>query len=191
MGPAISLSHQTGVAWAPLEPGGVAHPLSHTYRTADGHAITLNTLQGAAYWPEFCRLFGLEDLIEDPRFASQQLMIENSRAGADAIHAVFASLTFDELRDRLSKFSGQWAPVQDTVDITQDEQVKANGYLVEQAIEGGETYMLATAPVQFDGQVPTPARAPGFNEHGDAILSEELGLDWDRIVELKVKGIVA
>ena len=33
-------------------------------------------------------------------------------------------------------------------------------------------------------------RAPEFNEHADAILGE-LGLDWDRIVELKVRGVVA
>ena len=35
-----------------------------------------------------------------------------------------------------------------------------------------------------------PARAPEFNEHGDEILAE-LGLDWDTIVDLKVRGVVA
>jgi crotonobetainyl-CoA:carnitine CoA-transferase CaiB-like acyl-CoA transferase len=117
-------------------------------------------------------------------------MTENSREGAARIAEVFASAPFAEWEQKLSKFSGQWAPVLDSVSIMEDEQVRANGYLVEQEIEGGETYMLATAPVQFDGEVPKPARAPGFNEHGDAIL-EELGLDWDRIVELKVNGVVA
>ena len=36
----------------------------------------------------------------------------------------------------------------------------------------------------------TPGRAPEFNEHGDAILAD-LGLDWDTIVDLKVRGVVA
>jgi hypothetical protein len=44
--------------------------------------------------------------------------------------------------------------------------------------------------VQFDGQPSRPSRAPEFNEHGDAIL-EGLGLDWDAIVDLKVRGVVA
>jgi hypothetical protein len=35
-----------------------------------------------------------------------------------------------------------------------------------------------------------PGRAPEFNEHGDAIL-EELGVDWDTIVDLKVRGVIA
>jgi hypothetical protein len=44
--------------------------------------------------------------------------------------------------------------------------------------------------VTYDGQPPRPRRAPGFNEHGDEILGD-LGLDWDRIVDLKVRGVVA
>jgi crotonobetainyl-CoA:carnitine CoA-transferase CaiB-like acyl-CoA transferase len=52
------------------------------------------------------------------------------------------------------------------------------------------TFKLATAPVQFGGEPSLAKRAPEFNEHGDAIL-EGLGYDWDTIVELKVKGVVA
>jgi hypothetical protein len=37
---------------------------------------------------------------------------------------------------------------------------------------------------------PTARRAPEFNEHGDEILAE-LGLDWDAIIDLKVRGVVA
>jgi crotonobetainyl-CoA:carnitine CoA-transferase CaiB-like acyl-CoA transferase len=44
--------------------------------------------------------------------------------------------------------------------------------------------------VQFDETPAVPGRAPEFNEHGDAILTE-LGLDWDSIVDLKVRGVVA
>ena len=45
-------------------------------------------------------------------------------------------------------------------------------------------------PSQYDGQPAKPKRAPEFNEHGDAILGD-LGLDWDAIVDLKVRGVVA
>ncbi len=38
---------------------------------------------------------------------------------------------------------------------------------------------------------PSPtARAPEFNEHGDEILTELLGYDWETVVEMKVKGAV-
>jgi hypothetical protein len=44
--------------------------------------------------------------------------------------------------------------------------------------------------VQFDEEPPQPGRAPEFNEHGDDIL-QSIGLDWDTIVDLKVRGVVA
>ena len=44
--------------------------------------------------------------------------------------------------------------------------------------------------MQFDEEPPPAQRAPEFNEHGDAILSE-LGIGWDTIVDLKVRGVVA
>ncbi len=45
------------------------------------------------------------------------------------------------------------------------------------------------SPVQFDEKPTATARAPEFNEQGDEIL-QELGYDWDRIVELKAAGAV-
>ncbi len=49
---------------------------------------------------------------------------------------------------------------------------------------------LVSAPVQYDGTAAPIRRAPEFNEHGDKILAD-LGLDWDTIVDLKVRGVVA
>jgi crotonobetainyl-CoA:carnitine CoA-transferase CaiB-like acyl-CoA transferase len=49
---------------------------------------------------------------------------------------------------------------------------------------------MIAPPVQFGGQPAAPRRGPEFNEHGDEILTD-LGLDWDRILDLKVRGIVA
>ena len=44
-------------------------------------------------------------------------------------------------------------------------------------------------PVQFDVTAPSTGGAPGFAEQTDEILLE-LGLDWDRIIELKTAGAV-
>ncbi len=52
-------------------------------------------------------------------------------------------------------------------------------------------FKLVTTPVQFDGKASPTRRAPDFNEQGDDILAEELGLDWDTIVDLKMHGVVA
>src|SRR6201992_3199689 len=49
--------------------GPLANPLVGNYRTKDGRHVQLMFLQGDRYWPEFCRVVGREDLIDDPRFA--------------------------------------------------------------------------------------------------------------------------
>ena len=51
-------------------------------------------------------------------------------------------------------------------------------------------FIRLAAPVQFDEAPVGTNRAPEFNEHGDAILAD-LGIDWDTIVDLKVRGVVA
>ena len=65
-----------------------------------------------------------------------------------------------------------------------------HGYLPELEYDG-YPYKLVATPVQFDEQPSVPGKSPDFNEHGDEILTGMLGLDWDTVIELKVKGVVA
>lgn len=92
--------------------------------------------------------------------------------------------TLPEWSERFATLAGPWAPVQDTLQAAQDAQIRANEYLVQ----AGELE-LVTNPVQFDVSAPSPGPAPGFAEQTDDILAE-LGLDWDRIIELKTAGAV-
>ena len=78
--------------------------------------------------------------------------------------------------------------VQDTLEAADDPQTVANGYVAECETADGTPFKLAAAPVQYD-EAPARQRAPEFNEHGDEILTD-LGLDWDKIVDLKVRGVV-
>ena len=80
--------------------------------------------------------------------------------------------------------------MQDTLEAAADPQTVANGYIQDCETAAGTPFQLVAAPVQFDEEPPGPQRAPEFNEHGDEILAE-LGLDWDTIVDLKVRGVVA
>jgi crotonobetainyl-CoA:carnitine CoA-transferase CaiB-like acyl-CoA transferase len=189
----IALSAQLGEPWRPqTRPRrNIRNPLTSSYQTKDGRWLYLSCLQGFRYWPEACRVIGRPDLIEDERFATALALSDNVLEAVKILDAVFASATLEEWRDRLRDFSGQWAPVQDSIEIMSDEQVTANGYVLEAEAKDGTRFPLVTTPVQFGGEPSPPRRAPEFNEHGDDILTGELGLDWDTVVELKVKGVVA
>jgi len=191
MGAALALSLQHGVGWAPpprdAPPG---NPLSATYRTRDGRYLTLTCLQAARYWPEVCKVIERPELASDERFADAAAIKDNVADAAALLREAFAERTADEWRLRLGDFSGQWALVQDTLEAADDPQTVANGYVQDCETAGGDFFQLAAAPVQYDEQPAAPKRAPEFNEHGDAILAG-LGLDWDTILDLKVRGIVA
>ena len=91
----------------------------------------------------------------------------------------------------LADFTGQWTVVQDTLQAAVDPQAVANGYVQECTTAAGRGLPAhRCAGAVRRGSRRSPQRAPQFNEHGDAILAE-LGLDWDTVVDLKVRGVVA
>jgi crotonobetainyl-CoA:carnitine CoA-transferase CaiB-like acyl-CoA transferase len=191
MGAAIALSLQHQVPWRGRPKGSAAfNPLVGNYKTKDGKFIALTCLQAAKYWAEACEVVGRPELATDERFATVESLAANTAAAVELLTEAFAERTGDEWRERLQDFSGQWAMVQDTLEAAADPQAVANGYVQDYEDVEGRPYRLVSAPVHFDGEPPPPRRAPAFNEHGDEIL-ESLGLDWDTIVDLKVRGVVA
>ncbi len=191
MGQAIALSLLLDVPWAPPPADSLgSNPLSRTYQTADGRTLWFTCLQAGKYWPTLCTAIGRPELSTDPRFADHASLLAHSSEASRELDAVFAGATLEEWRRRLEGFDGQWAVMQDTIEVADDPQTVANGYIQDCRTAEGTAFRLSAAPVQFDGEPAAPGRAPGLNEHGDSILGE-LGFDWDAIIDLKVRGIVA
>jgi crotonobetainyl-CoA:carnitine CoA-transferase CaiB-like acyl-CoA transferase len=191
MGQAIALSLLMDVPWtAPPAERTMANPLSANYQTKDGRVVSLCCLQAGKYWPQLCEVLGQPDLVTDPRFSDHASLLANNLDAAKVLRQAFAEHTLDEWREKLADFRGQWAVVQHTLEAAADPQTVANGYVQQCETAGGVPFGLVAAPVQFDETPAAPQRAPEFNEHGDGILAE-LGLGWDAIVDLKVRGVVA
>jgi crotonobetainyl-CoA:carnitine CoA-transferase CaiB-like acyl-CoA transferase len=190
-GAALALSLQREAPWAPIPKAFmIGNPLVNNYRTKDGRFLSFCCLQAAKYWPGMTEVLGKPELATDARFADPPSLMKNGAEATQLLAAAFAERTAAEWRERLATFAGQWAMVQDTLEAAADPQSVANGYVADCQTAEGTPFRLATAPVQFDAEAARPGRAPGFNEHGDAILGE-LGLDWDAILDLKARGIVA
>ena len=191
LGQAIALSLLTGQPWqAPPRTAMNNNPLVSTYRTQDGRWLSLCCLQAAKYWPPFCECIGRPDLITDERFAGHDALFAHAQEAKAVVAEEIERRPLAEWRAALEDFVGQWTFMQTSLEVAEDPQTIANGYVQEMVTADGVTLHLAAAPVQFDDEAPVPGRAPEFNEHGDAIL-ESIGLDWDTIIDLKVRGVVA
>jgi crotonobetainyl-CoA:carnitine CoA-transferase CaiB-like acyl-CoA transferase len=190
MGQAMALSLALGIPWAaPSAAQMGANPLTRNYDTQDG-TLAFTCLQAVKYWPTLAVVIGKPELATDERFTDHESLMANGADAAQELTEAFASGTTAEWRERLGEWDGQWTVLQTTLDAAVDPQTLANGYLQDCVNAAGLPFQLVAAPVQYDEEPAAAGRAPEFNEHGDDILAE-LGLDWDTVVDLKVRGVVA
>jgi crotonobetainyl-CoA:carnitine CoA-transferase CaiB-like acyl-CoA transferase len=167
------------------------NPIVNYYKTADGRFVQLMMLQGDRFWPEVCELIERPDLITDERFATGRDRFVNRVECITALREAFAARPLDEWRTRMASLTGAWAVVQTPGEVLKDPQALVNGYIRPVTGRDGETtYDLVANPVQFDETPPDLTYAPESGEHTDEILEKELGLDWERIVALKVNNTV-
>lgn len=166
------------------------NPIANQYRTKDDRWIQLMMLQSDRCWPDLCRHLGRDDLIEDPRFADAAGRQANVAECIAVLDEIFASRTLDEWRVALAGVEGVWDALQTPGEVASDPQALENGYFPEIEYWDGQSYRVVASPVQFGGELLADLRpGPDAGQHTEEVLME-LGLDWDRIAELKQSGAV-
>ena len=165
------------------------NPLMLPYRTADGRFVALMVLSPDRHWPDLCARLGRADLAGDPRFADLEDRRRHARACVEALEAAFAARPLVAWVEALDGFAGEWSVVQEPLDLYDDPQVRANGYLADVPMGGGVELPMVATPIQFDERPGRPSRAPELGEHTEEVLLE-LGLTWPEIGELKERGAI-
>ncbi|WP_410872858.1 CaiB/BaiF CoA transferase family protein [Nocardia sp. A7] len=187
LGHTIALSaHQQQPMVAP--PSGVhgapTNPLSGLYATSDDRYLSFVMLQPAKFWADVCRHIDRPELAQDPRFRDAASIAEHTAAAVAILRGVIGGRTLAEWTQRFATLAGPWAPVQDSLQLLSDAQIRANDYV----LPAGELELVAS-PVQFDVEPPRVRPGPEFAAQTEEILLE-LGLDWDQIITLKTAGAV-
>ena len=175
----------------PRSGGNPGNPFTGNYRTSDGGTINMCTLTPGPHLRSFFEHLGRPDLADDPRFSEARALMQNWQIAGEIFAAEFAKKPFDYWRQHLKTYTGQWAPVQSLLDLAADEQAIANDMLIEvEAADGGDPIKLVRGPVQFNHEPVQTTRAPLASEHTEVVLME-IGLEWDRIEQLKAAGAIA
>jgi crotonobetainyl-CoA:carnitine CoA-transferase CaiB-like acyl-CoA transferase len=165
------------------------NPIVNAYRTKDDRWLMLIMLQSDRNWPDLCRHLGREDLIEDPRFVDSPKRFENRGECVDTLDAIFAERTLAEWKKDLATTDGVWAPIQTPLELYDDPQVGANGYLPEVELGDGTRCQLVQSPVQFDEAPPELAHAPECGQDTESVLLD-LGIEWEEIARHKESGAI-
>ncbi len=192
---ALALSiWETAELWASgriPKPFGSAHRLTAPYqalKTSDGYInVGANTQR---LWARLCEAIGREGLIEDPRFDTNDLRMENRAELAEELEKTLAEKTTDEWVDILLDAGFPAAPIHNYQQVFEDPHTIARGMMVEMdhPIEGrvkglGIPVKLSETP----GSIRRPA--PLLGEHTEETLSG-LGYSGEEIADLRERKVI-
>jgi crotonobetainyl-CoA:carnitine CoA-transferase CaiB-like acyl-CoA transferase len=166
------------------------NPITGTYRTADGRILQLVMLQSDRYWEALCDLLGRPELSVDPRFGDAKGRAENSAACVAELDREFGKRSLDECTALLNQQEGPWAVHRLPIEVFDDEQVQANGFVQTVAAADGSEFDLVGNPVQFDETPASLTRAPELGEHTEEVLLE-LGFTWEQLAGWKDAGVIS
>ena len=170
---------------------GAVVPLSSAYETSDDRVVFLSIVLPDRYYPRVCRAIGREDLVGDPRFATQEPRAENGPELYGILREAFLSKTLDEWRPILNREEIPWASEQTFREVTNDPQALANDFFVPFDHPSYGPMEVITNPIKLS-ETPSTVRlpAPEFSQHTEEILLET-GYSWEDIAQFKDKGIIA
>lgn len=148
-------------------------------------------IAGEPMFRRWCRLVGRNELIDDPRFANDDLRWEHGDFLNDLTQEWFAGRTRASAMEELLAAKLPAAPVTSPAEVLADPHVEQMGYL--QHLE----YPGAPSPVPITGTPftlsATPGtirrRAPLLGEHTDEVLTE-VGYDASGIDDLRALGVI-
>ncbi len=166
------------------------NPTWNIYKGSDGKWFALG-MNREHYWPPICNAIGRPEWIEDERFASLKMRIENRDLLFQLLDEHFANKSAAEWVRIFADADLLAAPVNDYRDLAEDPQVIANEYVTEFDPGTGEAPIrMVGLPLMFS---KTPWRirsmAPEFGQHTEEVLLEA-GFDWDEIAELRELGAI-
>ena len=168
------------------QPIEARRPHWNDYECADGKRIQVGGGTPDRWWADFCRELGVEGFAEGAY--SQNAGDEAWRRGAiTALGEAFATKPRDEWIAQLQpRFFVQ--PVRTYLEIAEDPQAWANGYLDTIPREDGDPVPTVGLPVRLS-RTPGSLRtlAPELGQHTEEVLLEH-GYTWERIAELREQG---
>ena len=167
-------------------------PTAISYECADGEWMMISVLEYARYFPALCKVLGIPELAEDPRFLTEKEMMkpENKAELVKIFESRFITKTSvewdpllieaDIVHDRLVHFS----------EISKNEQARVNHFIEEVTFGNGSKGWLPRPSIFSDNMgLPDYKLAPTLGADSNEILAS-IGYSSEDVQALQERAII-
>jgi crotonobetainyl-CoA:carnitine CoA-transferase CaiB-like acyl-CoA transferase len=169
------------------EPMGTAYKALLPYQTFRTQTRDLALAVGSErLWRIFCPLMGLEDMLDDPRYATNAARNANRETLIARLQEIFLTRAYEEWEALLLAHGVPIGAINTIDKVVEHPQVKARGMLVETTHPVAGSVKIVGVPVKLS-ETPGSVResAPLLGQHTDQVLREYLGMDETEIAALR------
>jgi crotonobetainyl-CoA:carnitine CoA-transferase CaiB-like acyl-CoA transferase len=176
------------------EPTRIGHgqphnaPAAEVVATRDGHIVL--SAYTEAHWKRFCGAVGRDDLVDDPRFCSNERRVAHRAELREVLEECLGAYTSEACVDLLSQHQIVAGAVRRYRDVVTHPDVIASGILVDAVSPDGAQYRALGLPYRMGAAPkPMPAAAPACGADGAAVLAE-FGYGETEIAALRERRVM-
>jgi CoA:oxalate CoA-transferase len=177
----------SGEVPGPQGAGHVSIPTYRCFKCADDRWVMV-TASTERMWVAMCEALELDDLLADPRFATNALRLQHRQALWERLESRYAELLSARVVDLLARVAVPVAPVNDVARALSDPQVSARNMVIHLDGPDGATVGVLGNPIKSASSATAlsmPATfPPRLGADTEAVLRERARATHAEILEL-------
>ncbi len=174
----------------PVKPGSGHESLCpyQAFDTADKPLIL--GVANDTLWRRFCTLAGLEDFVDDPRFATNALRVTHRAETVALVAKALQKQARDPWLKALDEAGIPSSPLHTLGELSEHAHTRESGMRFEYDHPQLGPLRSVAQPLRFDGErSPLRRHAPSLGEHNHDIL-QEMGFSEEAISQFQTRGSV-
>jgi len=158
------------------------------FESKDGYCILGHS--NVSDWSPFARACGIEHLVDDPRFLTNELRVKNADELFPYINNWSKQHTREEIYEAFAAEKQAYSPVLTPGEVAENEHILSRGMIVEMEDPVFGKYKMQGIPLKMSktpGQIRSAA--PEMGQDTDDIL-KEIGYSEEQIKEMRSNKII-
>jgi len=189
MGQHMAGAAVTGEVPPPMPERGRTWSVYELFTTKDGYQVFIG-ITSDRHWRRFCEAFGFDDWSADELLATNQGRIEARERFMPDLQRRLRTLTRVEMMRLAEQAAIPFAPVNQPVDLWEDQHMLLSGGLDAVDLPGGGQVKLPKLPLHLEKTgFPLRRHPPGVGEGGEDIL-HLAGVGREEIESLLAAGVL-